>query len=217
MINKPTIEESIEKWKKRPYSWSQHSQFSMYSKEDWYKRYILGIKIPSTKEIDFGSLVDKRIQSDPTYIPQIPRGRSLQYTVNVNLGDIPLVGLFDIFDDVDLFLGEIKTGKAEWDKSRVDSHGQITLYCLLLYLRDNILPESVKCKLFWLPTQDNADFTISFARPFKVHEFETSRTLEQILEFGAEITKVRKEMEEYIRTHDHYKDEDGKTVIIEVK
>jgi hypothetical protein len=128
------VEKQLLKWEKRAYSWSQHSQFSMYSKEEWYKRYILGERMPTTKEIDFGSAVDKRIQNDPTYIPQIPRGTSLQYTINVNLGDIPLVGLFDIFDENILFLGEIKTGKAEWNQKRADEHGQITLYCLLLYL-----------------------------------------------------------------------------------
>lgn len=195
-------QKQLETWRKRPHSWSQHSQFRDYDKEQWYQRYVLGKRMATTKEIDFGSLVDKRIQNDPSYIPKIPRGTSLQHTITLPFGNFSLTGLFDIFDEVITFIGEVKTGKAEWDQERVDKHDQITMYCLLLYLKDNILPDGVKLKLYWLPTCENADFSISFARPFKIHEFETKRSLEQCLNFAAEVVNIRKEMEQYILNHE---------------
>lgn len=210
-------QKQLETWRKRPHSWSQHSQFRDYSKEDWYKRYVLGERLATTKEIDFGSAVDKRIQADPNYIPSIPRGTSLQHTITLEFGEHKLTGLFDIYDENEVFIGEIKTGKAAWDKDRVDNHGQITMYCFLLFLNNNIMPESVKLKLYWIPTEERADFSIGFAKPFKVHEFETKRTLKDCLEFGAEVVNIRKEMEKYILTHDHAKDENGNTVIFEVE
>lgn len=192
---------SYKKWLNRPHSWSQHSQFRDYSKDEWYNRYILGNKTPITKEIEFGSYIDKRIQTDPNFIPEIPRGDSLQHTITLSLGDFDLVGLFDIYDSKTPFIGEIKTGKAVWDQNRVDKHDQITMYCLLLYLNNQIIPESLTLKLYWLPTEEKQDFSIGFIEPRTLYIFETKRTLKQCLEFAGEIIKIRKEMKKFIHNY----------------
>lgn len=192
----------IEKWKKRPMSWSQIHQFKSYSKEDWYKKYILGEQTPTNKELAFGSAVGKRLETDPTYIPEIPREKVMEYEFAVKMGDISLVGYADSYGEDTLTLREYKTGKTEWNQKRVDEHGQITLYLLMLYLKHKIKPEDVTCTLHWLPTEEKGDFSLGFKVPFKVHHFTTKRTTKDCLLMGAEIVNLRKEMEAYVLAHE---------------
>jgi len=139
--------ELIKKWKARPYSWSQHSQYRDYSPEDWYQSYVLGIKKPSNRRMDFGSAVGKRIESDPTYIPQLPRGH-MEYGINVKMGKIELTGFMDSYKVEERHIHEFKTSSPSgWDQDKVDDHDQLTMYCLLLMLKENIKPEDVKITL----------------------------------------------------------------------
>ena len=139
--------ELIEKWKSRPYSWSQHSLFREYSKEGWYNKYILGIQPPENKRMIFGKLVGQRIETDPTYIPQLPRG-IMEYGIEVMMDDIALVGYMDACDPETKTINEYKTSSPTgWDQDKVDNHGQLTLYCLLLLLKENISPEDVTIRL----------------------------------------------------------------------
>lgn len=188
----------IKKWKKRPYSWSQHSAFRDYDKEEWYQSYALGIKKPSNKRMEFGSLVGKRIESDPTYIPQLPRGE-MEYGINVKMGKIELVGYMDSYEPEIQTISEFKTSSKDgWSQEKVDKHNQLDFYCLLLMLKENIKPEEVKINLYHLVVEESGDFTIKFASPFTINTFRTKRTTKDILMFGAEIVKQRKEMELYI-------------------
>lgn len=197
-----TKKELIKIWKARKYSWSQHSSFRDYNKEEWYQSYVLGNKKPTTREMTFGSLVGKRLETDPTYIPQLPRGTHMEYGIDVKLEKFELTGFMDVWDNDKRHIGEFKSGKNPWTQERVDSHDQITFYNLLLLLRDKIKPEEVSNTLYWLPTQDNSDFSISFVRPFRIESFTTKRTTAQVLKFAAEIIKQRKEMLEYIKNHE---------------
>jgi hypothetical protein len=63
-------QKQLEKFFARPFSWSNFSSFRDYDKEEWYNNYILGKKAPPNARMTFGSLVGKRIETDPTYIPQ---------------------------------------------------------------------------------------------------------------------------------------------------
>lgn len=192
----------IKKWKARPYSWSQHSQFRDYSHEEWYQSYVLGIKKPSNKRMDFGSAVGKRIESDPNYIPQLPRG-VMEYGVEVKMGKIDLVGFFDSYNEGEIIIDEFKTSSPTgWSQDKVDEHDQLTMYCLLLMLKQNIKPEQVRIRLHHLHTEEGGDFTIKFASPFTIDTYETKRDTKRTLMFGAEIIKQRKEMEQYIKNHD---------------
>lgn len=192
----------IKKWKARPYSWSQHSQFRDYSHEEWYQSYVLGIREPSNKRMDFGSAVGKRIESDPNYIPQLPRG-VMEYGVEVKMGKIDLVGFFDSYNEGEIIIDEFKTSSPTgWSQDKVDEHDQLTMYCLLLMLKQNIKPEQVRIRLHHLHTEEGGDFTIKFASPFTIDTYETKRDTKRTLMFGAEIIKQRKEMEQYIKNHD---------------
>lgn len=196
-----TKEERIEQWRRRPYSWSQHQSFRDYNKEEWYSKYILGNPTPTNKRMAFGSAVGKRIETDPTYIPQLPRG-IMEYGIEVDMGDIKLVGFMDAYEPVSKTINEYKTSSPTgWDQKKVDEHGQLTLYALLLMLKENIKPEELTIQLHHMHTEEAGDFTIKFASPFTIDTYETKRDTKRVLMFGAEIIKQRKEMEEYIKNH----------------
>lgn len=194
--------ELIKKWKARPYSWSQHASFRDYSPEDWYQSYVLGIKKPSNRRMDFGSAVGKRIETDPTYIPQLPRG-IMEYGIEINMGKIRLVGYMDAYKPEELEIHEYKTSAPTgWSQDKVDDHDQLTMYCLLLMLANNTKPEDVKINLHHLHTVESGDFSIKFASPFTIDTYETKRDTKRVLMFGAEIIKQRKAMEQYIKNHE---------------
>jgi len=197
-----TIDECIEQWRRRPYSWSQHQSFRDYDKEEWYSKYILGNPTPTNKRMAFGSAVGRRIETDPTYIPQLPRG-VMEYGVEVMMDDIALIGYMDAYDPETKTINEYKTSSpAGWSQEKVDDHGQLTLYCLLLLLKEDIKPEDVTIQLHHMHTIEDGAFNISFKSPFTIDTYTTKRTTKQCLMFGAEIIKLRKEMEKYIKNHE---------------
>lgn len=193
-----------DRFKQRPLSWSQISSFE-YDKEAWYRSYILNQKDPPTPEMAFGTRVGKLLETDPTYLPFIPRESHMEYKFQAKLGKVDMVGYADSFCPEKMSLLEYKSGVPKWDQKRVDQHGQIDAYLLMLYLSKGIRPEQVKCKLFWLPTKktETGDFkvTIDFVPDLqKNHKvFETKRTTRDILEFGIRVNRVLEEMDDYIK------------------
>jgi hypothetical protein len=202
----------------REVSWSFISSFE-YSPIQWYKSYVLKIKTTSP-EMEFGSMIGKKLETDPTFLPMIPRQRKMEYKFKAlyNGFDYPinLVGFGDSFgeigftgnmDDVNFThaLEEFKTGVKEWNQKRVDEHGQITMYCFMKHLSHGIMPEKIHCRLWWMPTRriEHGDFTveINFVKNMKPIPFVTSRTTRDIMMFGMRINKVLKEMEEYCINH----------------
>lgn len=199
--------EQINNWKKRDYSWSQHSSF-LYDPEQWYKKYILCIESPKTPELEFGSMVGKKLEKDPTFLPQIKRHSKMEHDFRCIFQGIPLVGYADSFCTItNKKLEEYKTGVKEWNQKRVDEHGQLTMYLLMHYLITKTRPEDVDIHLWWMPTRriENGDFTvkIEFVEPIEenIKSFKTKRTMKDILSFGAEIKKVYRQMELYAIAH----------------
>jgi hypothetical protein len=184
--------------KDRPMSWSQISSFE-YSSEQWYENYILGNKQQSA-EMDFGSLIDKKIQEDKTFLPNLARYPLMQYKMKAVFNGISIVGIPDGLSLDDFLLADFKTGRNKWDQKRADETGQLTFYLLLLYITKKIKPEKFKCFIHWLPTQTNGDFTIDFTPDFKIHTFETKRTMKDLMIFGSRIMNVIREMEKYYET-----------------
>lgn len=183
--------------KSRPLSWSAISSFE-YDPDQWYRSYILNEK-QTSKEMTYGSMIDKRFQDDPTFFPEIPRGEHLQYKIKVFFGGIPLVGVPDILSLKDeKLLADLKTGKKLWDKKRADETGQLTFYLLLLYITHKINPEDFSCRIYWLQTCETGDFNIELVKDCKVKVFDTRRTMRDLLVFGERIKKTVKEMEEYV-------------------
>lgn len=217
-----TRKEQIKKWKERAYSWSQHSSFN-YDPEQWYDKYIthgsctrelcaLGLAIcpanAKSPEMEFGSMVGKKLETDPTFLPQIKRQNIMEHEFKCKYGKIDLIGFADSFCTMtDKKLEEYKTGVKKWDQKRVDEHGQLTMYSLMHYLITKTRPEEVEISLWWMPTKrtESGDFSvkIEFIEPIEenIKSFKTKRTMRDILAFGSEINKTYRKMELYALSH----------------
>lgn len=202
----PTKSELMKKWKERPLSWSQIGSFE-YDPEQWYQSYILGKKA-SSPEMTFGSQVGKKLETDPTFLPSIPREKKMEYEFTATYKRKKLTGFADSFCDENLRLREYKTGVKAWDQKRVDEHGQITFYCLMKYLKDKTKPEDILCTLHWMPTvrKEKGDFTvvIEFVKDIEknIKHFETRRTMKDIVKMCARIDDNLKKMEAYALNHE---------------
>jgi hypothetical protein len=194
MIN--NIQEFLEK---RPLSWSAISSFE-YSKDQWYRSYILGEK-QTSKEMDFGKVIDQRFQDDPTFLPTIPRGETLQLKLSTTFSKIPLIGVPDIISiEKDPMIGDLKTGRKAWDQRRADETGQLTFYSLLVYLNYKLKPEDFRFFIYWVPTMETEDFKVDF-KGTDVHIIETKRTMSDLLKFGQRIKDTVNAMDEYIKRY----------------
>lgn len=166
--------------------------------------------IETSKEMEFGKMIGDRLASDPTFMPHIQRRATFEHELECDFGKIPLIGYIDAFEMQHLevikaqahaFLEEYKTGKRPWDQKRADTHGQIDFYLLCLWMIEKLHPENVSCRIHWMPTRDNGDFSISFVDPTLCHTFETKRTMTDILRFGQRINATYKAMQEYTKNH----------------
>lgn len=200
-----TFEQKLARWKKRDLSWSQLSSFE-YDPDQWYRRYFEKEEQHETEEMRFGKIIGERLAADPTFLPEVPRLKKFEHGFKVMFGKIPLVGYADSFcTTTKKKLLEYKTGVKAWDKKRADDHGQIDMYLLMHFITERIKPEDVECRIVWLPTErrEDGDFKVSIKlkEPVKDHMqiFKTKRTMQDILNFGARINRVYKEMEEYAK------------------
>lgn len=206
-MDKKIRQQQIADWKRRPFSSSQYSSW-VWNKEEWFQAYILNKRFEGNAETRFGSKIGKKLEKDPTFLPQIPRHSKMEQPFNAIISDIPLVGYADTFCDKTFKkLGEFKTGVAEWNQKRVDDAHQLTMYCLLNYITNKIPPEEVDIFLAWMPTQKkesgNFEVEINFVEQIEknIKIFKTKRTMTDILKFANEIKKVVKLMEKYAKKH----------------
>lgn len=198
--------------KDRPLSWSAISSFE-WNKGQWYRKYVLKELPEITPELEFGSMIDKRIQDDPTYLPELVRYPVLQHEMRATFNGIPLLGYADTYrlplpqrlpdpdgkmiNTIELAaIRDYKTGRKPWDQKRADSTGQLTMYMFMLYLRDKIKPEDVECYIDWLPTHIE-DGKIAFIKEGDIHTFKTRRSMREVLAFGQRIKDTWEQMEEY--------------------
>lgn len=183
---------------KRPLSFSSLNSFD-YNPETWYETYILGKKQVS-RELEFGSMVDKRLQTDKDFLPMIPRCPLQQYELRAVFNGIPLIGKPDALDLDKFILRDYKTGKNEWTKKRADDTGQLTMYLMLIYIVHKIPPEKFKCFIDWMPTQMNGNFEISFVEPIEknIKTFKTKRTMTDLWNFGSYINETVDKMQKFV-------------------
>lgn len=198
----------------RPLSWSAISSFE-WNPSQWYAKYVAKELPEITPELEFGSMVDKRIQEDPTYLPELVRYPILQHKMTGTFNKIPLLGYADTFRPMTPKLDvssdgkhilstqyyrpairDYKTGHKLWDQKRADQTGQLTMYLFMLYLRDKIQPEDVECYIDWMPTH-YVDSKIAFVKEGEIHTFKTKRTMQQVLAFGQRIKDTWAAMEAY--------------------
>lgn len=196
--------------KNRPLSWSAISSFEWNPKQ-WHSKYVLKELPEITPELYFGSMIDKKIQDDPTYLPKLVRYPILQHEMRCEFNGIPLLGFADTFrpayfskrkgfktgpNSMNPAIRDYKTGRKEWTQKRADDTGQITMYLLMLWMMDKIKPEDVECYIDWLPTHIE-DGKIAFIQEGDIRTFKTKRTMQQVLAFAQRIKDRWVEMEEY--------------------
>jgi len=117
----------------RPLSWSQLQAFA-YSPADWYANYVLDIKEPPNSLMLAGSRIGEAIGTDDSPIDNTLVPGVKEYTVRAEIDGIHLVGHLDHYCPDTLVLNENKCSdkKGRWTQGKVDQHGQITMYLMLL-------------------------------------------------------------------------------------
>lgn len=228
----------------RPMSWSAISAFE-WRPSGWHQKYVVHGKctranpekgtadfcvvvmaydpecpvIKKTIELEFGSMIDQRIQEDQSFLPNLVRYPILQHEMTGTFNKIPLLGFADTFKEPVIYKGiksrkvigthhpaairDYKTGRKPWDQKRADSTGQLTMYLFMLYLRDKIKPEDVECYIDWLPTHIE-DGKVAFIKEGDIRTFKTSRSMSDVLKFGQRIKDTWKAMEEYASRQAEY-------------
>ena len=178
----------------------------IYDKESWFDSYILG-NFKGSPEMEFGSMIDLKIQNDPTFLPKLPRYEKMQEKLSVVLSGIKLVGKPDGFNLIKSFdLWDYKTGRNAWTQKKVDDCIQLKFYLLLIYITYKIPPEKFTCGIHWLPTkkEENGDFkvTISLIKEDDIKSFNTKYTMADILSLIKDIKDIYKKMELYCKKHE---------------
>ncbi len=167
----------------KPYlSWSQYNLFRN-SQMRYVSTYIYGERFQN-EEMDKGrelaEILEKDEKVDDSDIESVrimlPTLKEREYEIETSLGDVPLYGKFDGFDEKNLVLDEIKSGKNGWDQRKVDNCEQITFYSLMIYQKFKKLPK--KIRLHYAPTERVAG-TIRFTG--EVESFVTERSLNDVL------------------------------------
>lgn len=187
--------EKIKKFLGRPLSWSSIYLFKS-DPDKWYDKYFGEVKERPSGPAIFGKNVDARIEAETDFLPEVPRLGGFQHKIHVKIGSVDCIGFLDDFSEEQKILIERKTGK-KWDFKRANTHGQLTMYASMIYLKYGIRPEDLTIKLIWLPTEQRLLKT-DFIRDMKPVIYPVKKTMRDILSFMAEIQVIHKEMLDYI-------------------
>ena len=214
---------------KKEVSWSFFSSFRDYDKEEWYQHYIMGKPTPLNPEMAFGSKVGKSFETNKP-MAKVTRYKIMEKEIHAtSMNGVRIWGYLDSYRPKDSDFCEVvtpdgkrkkvkvtlsykrsirefktgKKGKNQWSQKRADKHDQITFYCLLVYLTEGIRPEEIELNIDWYPTTRDKRYKVCFVDDIdnQIQTFTTTRTLSQLIKFDSEISKVYKEMQEYVKNH----------------
>lgn len=191
--------ELINNWKKRKFSWSQLACW-IYDKEQWYSKYILGEEQETNAQMLYGNVIGTKLASDPSFLPQVLRYDTFEKSFDAKLGDFMITGFLDSYCSTTHNFYEYKTSSNpnKWNQKSVNSHGQLLFYKALIYLCEKIRPENIKCKLFYIPVNQNGSFEMELTKNAKIQSFDFNNTTTiEVLKFLNYIKKTHKEMEVY--------------------
>lgn len=183
-------------------SWSSINSFTEYNKDEWYESYVLGNPITPNRAMTIGIEVGERITQDPTFLPTIERPDIFEYDFDglVDFNGIDLRGHVDgYFDKTIIGQDEYKTSANEnrWTQKKVDTWGQITMYCLLRWLKFKIHPDKLRLRLYAIPITEHPDFSYTAGEP---QCFYTTRTMLDLVRFGKFIKDTHKEMTLFVKS-----------------
>jgi len=183
-------------------SWSSFQAFRDFDKDKWYDQYVLGNKAKPNPLMQFGIDIGEKLATDQNFLPEVPRLDIYEQQLHGKIGDVVITGHMDAFSETKKAIGEYKTSTNpnKWTQEAVDNHGQITMYCLLVWLNYGIKPEELDLALTSILGVETGDFKIVLPEPPVVKTFKTKRTMLDVLNFGVELKKIKKEMEEFVKT-----------------
>jgi hypothetical protein len=152
--------------------------------------------------MEFGTLIGDAIGTDKNPVIGLNPPGVKEYKLTGSLNNIHMVGYADHYCSKTKHLEENKTSinHKRWDKKKVDEHGQLTMYALLLFLRDKITPESITMNLNFIRADIGQDFVYTLAKENTFTQFPTKRSTVQIIEFSDYVIKTVDKMYEYQRT-----------------
>lgn len=180
----------------RPYlSFSQMNLF-LRDKNLYYQTYWENLAQYKSKELELGKRFAKTLETgvDPegdaefeTMSKLIPDYPGREFLIDVSYEGIPLRGYFDGWDEKNLILHEVKTGK-KWTQKMVDTSLQIDFYCLMIWLKYKTLPKGIN--LHWMRVLRLEDGSIRLSGEVKT--FRTKRTLRDVIRVGGKVKEVWK-------------------------
>lgn len=189
----------LDRFIKRPLSYSQLSTWE-YSKEEWYRRYIIGQPFKSNGAMNAGTLIGDSIGTDKSLIPALQPPGIKEFRLEARIDDIYIIGYADHYCPETKVLHENKTStnRKKWTQGAVDRHKQIDMYCLMLALTHDTKPEDVEIYLNYIPVIEGQDMKYYLPDPVEYRQFRTYRTTEQVMAFADEIQKTVEDMHRYI-------------------
>ena len=192
---------TVNRFKVRPLSYSQLSSFE-YDPAQWYQNYVLGIREPANPAMLFGNTVGDTLGTPTSMVPNLVYPGIKEFELRANLGPVHIIGFCDAYDPETKTLTENKTSatKDRWTQKKVDEHGQLTMYCLMLFLQHKVKPEEVTINLNFIPVR-TVGFDFELPKHPTFQTFSTRRTTRKILEYAVEIQRTVKLMDEYIWQH----------------
>ena len=191
-------------------SWSK---MNLWEKDPnlFYQVYIEGLDQFRTKYLELGKRLADGLENgfdeehDPmfemiiTFLPSYPKR---EYEIKETFEGIPLLGKLDGFDEDILDLGEYKSGK-KWTQGMVDSHGQLTFYALLIWLKFGKLPS--KIALHWARTDEDMEGNLFLTG--ETRTFVTTRTMKDIILFSKRLKTAWAGIQELINFNQYGQNE----------
>lgn len=175
-------------------SWSQVSLYRQ-NKEKYIGKYILGEDVDfENPGLKYGKIISELLEDNIESKDEtenilkivLPRYKEREKEISVNMktknGDIVLLGKLDTYQSGKF--REYKTGTIAWTQEKANKHDQITFYALMLYLKNQKIPQS---HLDWIETKNEND---EISLTGKIKSFEVKKSLSDLLLFRREIEKM---------------------------
>lgn len=196
-MNKKNI---IDKWKEHKVSWSQLSSWN-FNKHQWASRYLFCEPSTPNAKMVFGNTVGDSLATPNSMMPELdPYLDGIkEYKLETTMNGLNLIGYADHYCPQRRVLNENKTSTnpVQWHQKKVDEHGQLTMYALILLLEEKVKPENIEMWLNFIPVNEKRYGVLELPEQPTFLRFPTKRTTKQVLLFGAQIKKTLEDMEKY--------------------
>ena len=169
-------------------SWTQIETLEK-SEEQYKDIYILGNKRFENSGMYFGKQIAEALEKEietgnlmnDITISKLPKfethEKKIEVTLKIKDEDINILCILDSAKEDLTAFKEYKTGKTQWTQKKVDTHGQITLYCLAIQAITGKIPCDIE--LVYMPTENDHEQQIQLTGD--IYTFKTERSLSDML------------------------------------